>query len=274
MDGCYKLTYIILMEKVNLFGLDFWSASDENQVADILIDASNQGLFQNNNIEFIITPNAYDITLFFTRNTDIYDALRHSAVILPDGMPLVWLGKLSRPALKKRITGSDLFPVLWQKIKERKKKAFFILPSQEIGNKLSQEYSDMQFAVPAFFEETDDAYIQEFVSDVIEKIRDLRPDFIFLGLSNPKQQKIALKVETLLHSDDFNCLIAPIGASFEFYLNMKKRAPLFFQKIGGEWFYRLLKEPKRMWKRYTLGNIQFIFLTIRFLAKKYIPKKA
>ncbi len=257
------------MQKVNLFGLDFWNASGEKEVADILVDNSQKELFVHDNIEFVITPNAFDITLFLTKNKDIYESLRHSAVILPDGMPLVWLSKFYNPSLRKRIAGSDVFPLLWNRIKTQHKKAFFILPSEKIGILLQKEYGDIQFSVPDFFDENDDQYIQQFVLSQIETIRNFRPDFIFLGLSNPKQQKIALKLHTLLSSKaDFNCILVLIGASFEFYLGLKKRAPVFFQKTGTEWLYRFLHEPKRMWKRYTIGNAVFIFLAIKHLLQK------
>jgi len=188
--------------------------------------------------------------------------------VLADGMPIVWLSKLYSQSLVKRITGSNLFPVLWAAIKNKNKTAFFILADEKIAEKICGEYAQSQYAIPKFFDAGDDAYVAEFVKQHLQQIKELKPDFIFIGVTIPKQQKIALELYRQLSGNvNFNCLVAVLGGSFEFYLGLKKRAPAFFQKSGMEWIYRLVQEPKRLWKRYTVGNLQFMYVALVYLIK-------
>jgi N-acetylglucosaminyldiphosphoundecaprenol N-acetyl-beta-D-mannosaminyltransferase len=256
-----------MIKKVPLFGFDFWGATNEEEVVNEIMDNSEE-LYKKDKISFLLTPNSYDIALYFLKYTSIYHSLQSSAVVLADGMPIVWLSKLYSQSLVKRITGSNLFPVLWEAIKKKNKKAYFILADKKIAEKICNEYAQSQYAIPKFFDAGDDAYVSEFVQQHLRQIKDLKPDFIFIGVTIPKQQKIALELyRQLPPAADFNCLIAVLGGSFEFYLGLKKRAPAFFQKSGMEWIYRLMQEPKRLWKRYTVGNLQFMYVALVYLIK-------
>ena len=259
------------MEKVPLFGFQFWNASGEEEVASLLTGGRAIDLFAKDNINFLITPNAYDIAQYHTKYPSIFQFFREAGVVLADGMPIVWLSRLNKKksALKHRITGSDLFPVLWENIRSSGKKAFFILPSEEIGQRLKQQHPQTEYIVPGFFDEDGDSYIEQFLGEHIDKIKAFQPEYLFIGITLPKQQKIAMRLHHLLSGKvKFNCLIAILGGSFEFYVGLKKRAPLFLQKSGFEWLYRFVQEPKRTWKRYTFGNLVFIRVAIRELFKR------
>jgi N-acetylglucosaminyldiphosphoundecaprenol N-acetyl-beta-D-mannosaminyltransferase len=261
------------MEKVSLFGFKFWNASGVEEVIHALTDRQGPSLFANDNIQFIITPNAHDIVQYVRRYPSIRRSLQQAAVVLPDGIPIVWLSKFYRPSLEKRITGSSLFPALWRRIKQDHSKAFFILPNQAMAEQLYAEYPFIRYAIPGIFEAKDDEYVKKFIRQHIGDIRAYRPDFIFIGITIPKQQKMALELHHWLSGAvDFNCFVAILGASFEFYLGSKKRAPVFFQKTGLEWLYRFAQEPGRMWKRYTLGNLLFLAIAIKQLFTKRGPE--
>ena len=94
--------------------------------------------------------------------------------------------------------------------------------------------------------------------------------YVFLGLSFPKQEILAMKLDQKLTEMGFRkpVLFLLLGASYEFYFGMKKRAPSFFRKTGLEWLHRFAQEPGRMWKRYTIGNAKFLWLSIQELIKK------
>ena len=247
------------LEKLHLLGFNFWNASDEKEVVSALTGPGSRDLFAKDNINFLITPNAYDIAQYHTKYRGIYRHFQHSAVVLPDGMPIVWLSKFTKRPLKKRIPGSDLFPVLWSEIRQTNKKVFFILPSRQLGERLVSEHPLTQYIVPDFFHEDDDHYIEKFVEQHIETIRAFEPEFLFIGITLPKQQKLAIHLHRLLSGTvNFNCLISILGASFEFYSGSKKRAPVFFRRTGLEWLYRLAQEPKRTWRRYTIGSLVFL----------------
>jgi N-acetylglucosaminyldiphosphoundecaprenol N-acetyl-beta-D-mannosaminyltransferase len=93
---------------------------------------------------------------------------------------------------------------------------------------------------------------------MIAIINTIKPDVLFVGMTAPKQEKWAWKMindKRLVIND---CHVCSIGAVFDFYAGTVKRAPLWWQRNSMEWLYRLLKEPKRMWRRYLLGNTTFL----------------
>lgn len=254
------------MEKIPFLGFDFWNAADEQEVVSALTGPEAGELFTKDNVNFLITPNAYDIAQYHTRYKVIYSFFRRAGVVLADGMPIVWLSRFRKRSLQKRIPGSDLFPVLWAAIRDSGKKAFFILSNRALGDRLVGEYPLAQYVVPDIFNEDDDAYVASFVQQHIAAVKDLQPEFIFIGITLPKQQKLAMQLYgELSGSVQFNCLISILGASFEFYSGVKKRAPAFFRKTGLEWLYRFCQEPKRTWRRYTIGSLVFLGVALREL---------
>jgi len=96
-------------------------------------------------------------------------------------------------------------------------------------------------------------------SSMIEAINAFHTDVLFVGLTAPKQEKWAYSHFDQLEVGHVCC----IGAVFDFYAGTVNRAPQWMIKIGLEWFYRLVKEPRRMWRRYLIGNTKFIYYVIR-----------
>ena len=94
-------------------------------------------------------------------------------------------------------------------------------------------------------------------NDIIDKINDSGIKILFVGLGCPKQE-IWMKE----HKEKLNCIMVGVGAAFDFIAGNKKTAPIWMQRIGLEWLYRLLSEPKRLWKRYFKHNPRFIYYFI------------
>ena len=104
-------------------------------------------------------------------------------------------------------------------------------------------------------------------SAIINAINKVNPDLLWIGMTAPKQEKW-----TYAHWNDLkiNCHVGTIGAVFDFFAGTAQRAPIWWQKHSLEWLYRLLKEPKRMWRRYVIGNPLFIY---NVLKEKFIVSK-
>ena len=90
---------------------------------------------------------------------------------------------------------------------------------------------------------------------IIEAINRANPDLLWIGMTAPKQEKWTY---THWKELDIHCHVGTIGAVFDFFAGTVERAPLWWQEHGLEWLYRLLKEPKRMWRRYIIGNTLFL----------------
>jgi N-acetylglucosaminyldiphosphoundecaprenol N-acetyl-beta-D-mannosaminyltransferase len=255
----------MMQERTTIFGLNFLAAESVAAVVqDILQDIQKT---PSGKTSFLITPNASQIVYFSeTAHKDIRAFLKDAPYILPDGMPIVWLSKLkSKKPLKARLTGSDLFPVLWRAIKEKQYPATLILANEELAERFREEYSHCNVFVPDMFDAGDQDYYGMFSGQVAEGIIANRSRFLFLGLGFPRQERLGIAIADALKQRgyDQDILILLLGASFEFYFGIKQRAPIAFQKTGMEWLYRFLKEPRRLWKRYTIDNLRFLAIAMK-----------
>lgn len=96
--------------------------------------------------------------------------------------------------------------------------------------------------------------------EIIRAINDCDPDLLWIGMTAPKQEKWTYANWDRLK---IHCHVGTVGAVFDFFAGTYKRAPQIWQDMGLEWFYRLIKEPKRMWRRYIIGNTEFLWLVAR-----------
>ena len=99
-------------------------------------------------------------------------------------------------------------------------------------------------------------FSEEDNAAIIKAINDANPDLLWIGMTAPKQEKW-----TYAHWKELNihCHVGTIGAVFDFYAGTAQRAPQWWQEHSLEWLYRLVKEPKRMWRRYVIGNPLFLW---------------
>lgn len=194
------------------------------------------------------------------------EALTKGDVLIPDGMSVVWACKLINAKSKpeERIAGWDLFAFEMHKqndaAKEEKgkRRVMFMGSSEKVLSLIKQnaanDYPSLDIVTysppykPEFSDEDNKA--------IIDAINEANPDLLWIGMTAPKQEKW-----TYSHWGELNihCHVGTIGAVFDFYAGTYDRAPEWYQQHGLEWLYRLIKEPKRMWKRYVIGNPLFIW---------------
>jgi N-acetylglucosaminyldiphosphoundecaprenol N-acetyl-beta-D-mannosaminyltransferase len=204
---------------------------------------------------------------------DFYNALLKSDILLPDGVGIT-LG--IRYLYKKRITkiaGYDLFEHEMRNLQESNGKCFFLGSSANVLNLIVKraniDYPHVKIGVYA------PPYESEFTKEqnelMINAVNAFSPDVLFIGMTAPKQEKWAYS-----HINELNARhICSIGAVFNFYAGTRKRAPKWMINNGLEWFFRLITEPRRMWKRYLLNNFRFIVLVIKekYKMKSQRPEK-
>ncbi len=248
---------------IRLFELKFISATHHTEVIDDLLDYQNNPNYDSK-LPFVITVNA-DQLVKLEHLPDLKSKLSQAMFIFPDGHPIIWCSKLARKPLQARLTGSDLFPLLWQKAKENQQKILVIVSHAELGVKLQADYANIIYYTPPLFE-VDSTEFAKVSQDITNIIIDFQPQFVIIGLGFPKQEWLGLSIHENL-KNQASPLFLFLGASAEFYVGMKKRAPIFWQKIGMEWLHRLSQEPKRLWKRYILGIIPLLILFIKELRK-------
>ncbi len=252
---------------VHLFGLDFISASSLAVLLEPIMDYQNHPDYQKK-LPFLITPNADQVVkLDQPQYQALRETLSQALFILPDGYPIVWFSRLVRKPLKARLTGSDLFPLLWHRAKQSQPKILMIVGNEFIGRKLKQEYENMSYYALPFFDLNTTTF-DTVCQDIINNIIDFKPQFVILGISFIKQEYLGLAVHAALKAQRIPLpLFLCLGASAEFYVGTQKRAPRWLQKIGLEWLFRLLQEPRRMWRRYIIGSWFLLKLYVKELRK-------
>jgi N-acetylglucosaminyldiphosphoundecaprenol N-acetyl-beta-D-mannosaminyltransferase len=194
------------------------------------------------------------------------DALRNGNYLIPDGASIViacrWIKAKSQP--QERIAGWDLFMFEMQRLnnKPQKSKVMFFGSSEKVLSMIHEraavDYPSLEvvtFSPP---------YKQEFSDEdnraMVKIFNEVNPDLLWIGMTAPKQEKWIYR-----HWNELNihCHCGTIGAVFDFYAGTIKRAPIWWQEHSLEWLYRLIKEPRRMWRRYIIGNWKFIKNCIR-----------
>ena len=177
--------------------------------------------------------------------------------LIPDGASIVLAFKFLSHKNIERIAGWDLFLHEMDKLNRKGGVCFFLGSSEETLRKIKAKaagvYPDIRI------ETYSPPYKAEFSEEdnrrMIEAVNRAKPDLLWVGMTAPKQEKWAY---AHLKELDVNGPIGTIGAVFDFFAGNIRRAPLWWQKHGMEWLYRLIKEPKRMWKRYIIGNTLFL----------------
>ena len=201
-------------------------------------------------------------TLALAEGDDVLrDALsRPRAVPVPDGVPLVWVGR-ARGARIGRVCGLDLMPALVDAGRAVGATHYLYggVPGapEQLAETLAARFPGARFVgtdSPPFRPLTD-----EEVDATVERINAARPDFVWVGLGTPKQD---LWLAAFRDRLDAPALLA-VGAAFEIVAGTRKRAPRWMQRFGLEWLFRLVLEPGRLWKRYAWGNSRFVWLVLR-----------
>lgn len=186
------------------------------------------------------------------------ESLSKADALMPDGFSIVkacqWLNAEYQPV--ERIAGWDLF--IYEMNKNKDGRVMFMGSSEKvlslIKERAAKDYPNMEVVTysPPYKTEFSD----EDNHAIINAINTANPDLLWIGMTAPKQEKWAYS-----HWDELNihCHCGTIGAVFDFYAGTVKRAPIWWQKHGLEWLYRLISEPKRMWRRYLIGNTLFLW---------------
>ena len=221
--------------------------------------------------ERMITERRKDELVFCTVSTvlsarkdaRLRKAIEHAALVAPDGMPLVWLGKRFGGAGIERVYGPD-FMLAFMSATGGSYRHFFFGGAEGVADalqgRLTRRFPSLQVV---------GAYSPPFSSsmtattDEVELINACRPDIVWVGLGHPKQEIWGFESHPHLDVP----VIAAVGAAFDFHAGVKKEAPRWMQRSGLQWLHRVVKEPRRLWKRYLIGNTLFVVLIARDLLR-------
>lgn len=209
--------------------------------------------------------------IYARKNEEFKTILNQFYLNLPDGMPGVWVGKLKGAKQMKRCYGPDFFKDLMIASANKPVKHFFCGGKEGVAEEL-REHCNIELnnhnIVGTFCPPFRKLSEEEF-SELGKQINESGTDIVWIGLSTPKQEQFAWQLRQYVNVH----FIITVGAAFDFHTNRVKQAPSWIQKMGMEWFYRLLREPKRLYKRYLEIVPLFIYYNFKELIDTQLIKK-
>lgn len=219
-------------------------------------------LILNGKPSYVVTPNV-DHIVKLEKDYEFRKVYENADLILTDGMPLIWISKMKSMPIKEKISGSDLFPKVCELAAEKSYKVFLLGAAEGVAAKaaenLKKKFNGLDIAgvySPSYGFENK----QDEIEEIIKIINEVKPDILAVGLGAPKQEKFIFK-----YKDRLNVPVSlAIGASIDFEAGNIKRAPRWMQDLGLEWFYRLCKEPRRMFKRYLVDDLKIMGLLLKY----------
>jgi N-acetylglucosaminyldiphosphoundecaprenol N-acetyl-beta-D-mannosaminyltransferase len=181
--------------------------------------------------------------------------LNNAFLCTPDGMPMVWVGKIHGHSEMRRVYGPDLMLDVCKWSETSGAKHFFYGGAEGIADLLAKKLKEKfpKLLIAGTFAPPFRPLNADEEKKFAETIRTARPDIMWVGLSTPKQEKFMVEFLPKLDAT----LMIGVGAAFDFHSGRVKQAPVWMQRSGLEWFYRLCSEPRRLAKRYFQNNPLF-----------------
>lgn len=191
-------------------------------------------------------------------NKDLYDSVVNCDIINADGQSVVWASRLLNKPLPERVAGADLMVNLMELAGKKEYKAYFFGAKEEVVQKVVDIYTH-KFGKQVVAGYRNGYYSEAEEADIAKEIAESGADFLFVAITSPKKEIFLNKYKDTIKTP----FIMGVGGTFDVVSGKTKRAPMWMQKKGLEWLYRVYQEPGRMWKRYAVTNTKFIGLLLR-----------
>jgi len=219
-------------------------------------------MIKQKNKHYVVTPNV-DHIVKLQEDPAFQNIYKKAGLVLADGKPLLWAARYLGSPLKEKISGSDIFPQICGMAEKEKLSVFFMGgrpgAAERAKDRILEDFPSLDirgvYCPPYGFEKD-----PEENRKAVEAVNKVCPDILFVGLGAPKQEKWIYNNLPKLNVSS----AAGIGVTLEFLAGMVKRAPSWMQRWGLEWFWRVLMEPRRLWKRYFIDDMKFFPLVFRF----------
>ena len=235
--------------QVQLFGVHI-DALDAGQTLDRAFELADRGVPSQH-----VVLNASKVVQM-DADEQLREIIDGCDLVNADGASVVWASRLLGRPLPERVAGVDLFTAIVERAASTGHRLYFLGATDEVLDemirRLRKRHPGIQICGTRNGNWSDDG-------EVIDAIRMASPDFLFLAIPSPRKEYWLHQ-----HLGDLGVpFVMGVGGSFDVLAGKVRRAPVWVQRIGCEWLYRLCQEPRRMWKRYLVGNTKFLGLTAR-----------
>jgi N-acetylglucosaminyldiphosphoundecaprenol N-acetyl-beta-D-mannosaminyltransferase len=233
-------------------------------ILNCIIDDINVGELLENFKTGVCVPVNVDMIVKMQKDNFFYDCCHNADIRVNDSQIVRACSYLLGTPLKETISGSDLFPLFYKHYRSDPSIIIFLLGAmpgvaekamENINYKVNRKMVVCTYSPPFGFEKNEQECLK-----IIKLINESKATVLAIGLGAPKQEKWVFKYKDQLSNVK---RILCIGATIDFEAGNIDRAPKWIRKIGFEWFFRLVKEPKRLWKRYLIDDIPFLLLILK-----------
>ena len=193
------------------------------------------------------------------KDEQLRESVNNSDIINADGQAVVWAAKFLNKPLKERVTGIDLMENLVELAYKNNHKIFLFGAKEEVVKEVVTIYTK-KYNKNLIAGYRNGYYNKEDEASIAKEIASSGANMLFVAITSPKKENFLYEFKNELKAVNF---IMGVGGSFDVIAALTKRAPIWMQNNGLEWFYRFIQEPKRMWKRYLVGNSKFIYLVFK-----------
>ena len=240
------------MKKCNILDVEIAATNMEETVKYI------EEKLENLKGNYICIANVHTTVMAYD-NKDYKKIQNGGALALPDGGPLSTIQRKRGFTEARRVTGPDLMGEIFKISEKAGYKHFFYGSTEETLKKLKTKLNKMypKLNIVGMYSPPFKKKAEVERDEIINKINDLKADFLWVGLGAPKQEEWMY-----IHKNKIKALMIGVGAGFDYYADNISRAPKWMQNNNLEWLYRLMQDPKRLFKRYFITNIKFICFNI------------
>lgn len=189
------------------------------------------------------------------RDPELRRIINECALINADGMPVVWASRLLGKPLKERVAGVDLFDALMRRAAEKGWRVYLLGAREEVVSGVKALYVK-RYPALVFAGYRNGYWKPEEEPSVAAAIAETRPDLLFVAISSPKKEQFLGRYQAEMKVP----FAMGVGGTFDVAVGKVKRAPVWMQKSGLEWFYRFLQEPRRMFRRYFIEDMYFFWI--------------
>lgn len=245
----------------HLFGCDFVSDATIDDVADAVRAGADE---RDRGWRCVVTPNV-DHLVHYDKAPDDAALAADAWVALPDGMPIVWASRLLHRRLGARLAGSDLFSALWPRLAADAVPTVVVASSEEVADGLAAQHPAVRTVVPPMFDAADPVEVAGVVDAVAAAADDSDARVVIVGVTMVKHHLIARRLRERWADEPSPPIVMLLGASADLHLGFEERAPGWMQRSGLEWLHRLLRDPRRMARRYLVDDPWFAVMLVREL---------
>jgi len=234
---------------VNLLGIDVFAL----RMKDV-IDIANEHITKKEKLLLGVLNVAKIVNMH--KNPGLRASIEQADLVLADGVPIVWLSRMLGNPLPERVAGIDIMYELLKQADQKHYRVYFLGAEKKVLSKVI-EIVQNNYSGVCIAGYKDGYFTEDQEQNVAEDIKGSRADVLFVAISSPKKEIFLEKWQNFINVP----VCHGVGGSFDVMAGVTKRAPHWMQNYGLEWFYRLIQEPRRMWKRYLVTNSIFIKLS-------------